>query len=141
MLASHGLKRNKQLRGESTVEKVELLGSQTVETVAMQLSLNPDVDFAEPNFIINKDDFLTSDPKFEEQWGLHNTGQSGGQFGSDINVTTAWQTTTGSPAAVIAVIDSGIDFAHPDLTENRWENSEGVWRAILMAGITLRTTA
>ncbi|HUS09111.1 MAG TPA: S8 family serine peptidase, partial [Pyrinomonadaceae bacterium] len=122
VLTSHGLRRNKQLRGESTVEKVELLGGQTVETVAMQLSLNPEVEFAEPNFLISKDDFDTSDPQFNEQWALRNTGQGGGQFGSDINVTTAWQTTTGSQSAVIAVIDSGIDFAHPDLANNRWEN-------------------
>ena len=65
---------------------------------------------------------VTTDPRFEEQWALRNTGQSGGQFGSDINVANAWQTTTGSPATVIAVIDSGIDFTHPDLIKNRWEN-------------------
>ncbi len=63
-----------------------------------------------------------NDPRFNEQWALSNTGQSGGQFGSDIGVTTAWQTSTGSPATVIAVIDSGIDFTHPDLTNNKWTN-------------------
>ena len=119
---AHGVRRQKQLRGESTVEKLEVLGGQNVETLAMQLSLSPDVEFAEPNFLISKDDFGTSDPQFNDQWALRNTGQGGGQFGSDINVTTAWQTTTGSQSAVIAVIDSGIDFSHPDLANNRWEN-------------------
>ena len=120
--ASHGARRKRQLRGESAVEKLEVLGGQNVETVAQLLSLNPDVEFAEPNFLINKDDLGTSDPRFDEQWALRNTGQGGGQFGSDINVTTAWQTTSGSESTTIAVIDSGVDLTHPDLTNNRWEN-------------------
>ncbi|MGH9931576.1 MAG: S8 family serine peptidase [Pyrinomonadaceae bacterium] len=77
----------------------------------------------EPNFLINKDQLVTSDPQFADQWALRNTGQSGGQFGSDINVTTAWQTTTGSQSTVIAVIDSGVDFTHPDLSDNEWSNA------------------
>lgn len=99
-----------------------MLGGRNVETVVLQLSLNPDVEFVEPNFVINKDQVAASDPRFEEQWALRNTGQGGGQFGSDINVTTAWQTTSGLESTTIAVIDSGIDLTHPDLTNNRWEN-------------------
>src|SRR5258705_8052775 len=122
--AANGTRRKKQLRGESTVEKLEVLGGRNVETVALQLSLNPDVEFVEPNFLINKDQVAASDPRFEEQWALRNTGQGGGQFGSDINVTTAWQTTSGLESTTLAVIDSGIDLTHPDLTNNRWENPD-----------------
>jgi hypothetical protein len=74
VLASHGVRHKKQLRGESAIERLELVEGQNVETLAMQLSLNPDVEFAEANYIISKDEFVTSDPKFEEQWALHNTG-------------------------------------------------------------------
>ena len=122
VLASHGARRKRQLRGESGVEKLEVLGGQNPEMVAQLLRLQPEVEFAEPNFLINKDQLVTSDPQFADQWALRNTGQSGGQFGSDINVTTAWQTTTGSQGTVIAVIDSGIDFTHPDLSDNEWIN-------------------
>lgn len=122
VLASHGLRAKKQLRGESGVQKLEILEGQSPETVAQLLRLQPEVEFAEPNFIIKKDQLLTTDPQFAEQWGLRNTGQNGGQFGSDINVTSAWQTTTGSQSTVIAVIDSGIDFTHPDLHDNEWTN-------------------
>ena len=128
--SSNGTRRKKQLRGESTVEKLEVLGGQNVETVALQLSLNPDIEFAEPNFLINKDQVAASDPRFEEQWALRNIGQGGGQFGSDINVTTAWQTTSGLESTTIAVIDSGIDITHPDLTNNRWENQDPVPKAM-----------
>jgi subtilisin family serine protease len=90
--------------------------------VALQLLSNAQVEFAEPNFLITKDDVVPSDPSFPEQWALRNTGQSGGQFGSDISVTGAWQTTTGSPSTIIALPDSGIDFTHPDLSNNQWTN-------------------
>jgi subtilisin family serine protease len=36
----------------------------------------------------------------------------------------AWQSTTGSAQTVIAIIDSGIDFSHPDLTNNLWANKK-----------------
>jgi subtilisin family serine protease len=120
--ASQGAHRKKRLRGESGFEKLELSGGQDPETVSRRLLLNPAVEFAEPNFLINKDQVTPSDPSFIEQWALRNTGQNGGQFGSDINVTAAWQTGTGSRATVIAVIDSGIDFTHPDLSDNQWTN-------------------
>ncbi len=122
VLATHGARRKTLLRGESGVENLELLGGQSPEMASLQLQLQPEVEFAEPNFLIAKDQMATGDPRFNEQWALRNTGQNGGQFGADINVTTAWQTTTGAPSVVIAVIDSGIDFSHPDLANNRWIN-------------------
>jgi RHS repeat-associated protein len=73
-------------------------------------------------FLNPQNELVPNDSRFAEQWALRNTGQSGGQFGADINVTAAWQTTTGSLSTVIAVIDSGIDFTHPDLANNEWTN-------------------
>ncbi|HVS20987.1 MAG TPA: S8 family peptidase, partial [Pyrinomonadaceae bacterium] len=127
VIASHGAQRKRLLRGESAIEKLELPGADdaTIATAALQLSLNPAVEFAEPNFIIARDQLNASapnDPRFSEQWALSNVGQNGGQYGSDIGVTRAWQTTTGSPGVSIAVIDSGIDFTHPDLINNEWTN-------------------
>jgi RHS repeat-associated protein len=122
VLATHGGRRKKQLRGESSVEKLELVAGQDPETAALQLRLNPEVEFVEPNFLIKRDDVDPSNPSFGEQWALRNNGQDGGQFGSDIHVSSAWQTTTGSQSATIAIIDSGIDFTHPDLANNQWTN-------------------
>jgi len=84
--------------------------------------MNPQVEFAEPNFLIAKDHVIPNDSQFNEQWALRNTGQNGGQYGSDVNATGAWKTTTGSKSTVIAVIDSGIDFTHSDLVNNQWFN-------------------
>ena len=124
LLATHGARRQRALRGESQVELLELAAGHEVLTTALQLRLNPEVEFAEPNFLIEKSDLTPNDPSFNQQWALSNTGQNGGQFGSDIAAPAAWQTTTGSEATVIAVIDSGVDFTHTDLTSNKWTNSQ-----------------
>ncbi len=56
-------------------------------------------------------------------WGLKNTGQDGGTAGADINALAAWQVSTGSAQGpVIAVIDTGIKYDHPDLANNIWTN-------------------
>src|SRR5215217_145087 len=122
IIATHGARRRNELQGESGLERLELTGGRDVKTAVLQLLLNPQVQFAEPNFLIAKEDLTPNDPQFEQQWALRNTGQNGGQYGSDINAGTAWASTTGSNSTVIAVIDSGIDFTHPDLTNNQWSN-------------------
>jgi len=120
--ATHGARKKKALQGESGIEKLELSTGSDPRSVAMQLLLSGQVEFAEPNFVIEKDDVIANDARFGEQWALRNTGQNGGQFGSDVNASGAWKTTTGSKTTVIAVIDSGIDFTHPDLANNQWFN-------------------
>ena len=58
-------------------------------------------------------------------WGLNNTGQDGGKAGADISALDAWKVTTGDNSAngpLIAVIDTGIDYNHPDLKANMWTN-------------------
>ena len=122
ILATHGGRRKKYLRGESGIEKLELSAGRDVKMTALQLSMESQVEFAEPNFLISKDNLTPNDPQFEQQWALRNTGQEGGQFGSDIKATTAWEKTTGASRTVVAVIDSGIDFTHPDVRNNRWTN-------------------
>jgi len=71
-----------------------------------------------------------NDPSFGLQWPLQNTGQTvngaGGIPRADEDVVPAWQTTTGSSSVVIGVIDSGLDYAHPDLAANVWSNPGGI---------------
>ncbi|HYO92834.1 MAG TPA: S8 family serine peptidase [Pyrinomonadaceae bacterium] len=62
----------------------------------------------------------SNDPKLSEQWSLHNEGQRGGKRDSDIRALSAWAKTTGSERVVVAVIDSGVDYTHPDLVNNIW---------------------
>ena len=122
LVAEKGARRAKKLKGNSRVEKLELQRGQDLDTLAAELRLNPAVELVEPNFLISRDQVTPGDPRFAEQWALKNTGATGGQPGADIQAAPAWETITGAPTTVIAVIDSGIDFTHPDLHNNQWTN-------------------
>lgn len=91
------------------------------DTLIKQLTVNPAVAVAEPNYPL-KALATPNDPEFDQLWGLLNTGQEGGTAGVDIKATDAWDISTGSHEIVIGVIDSGMDYNHPDLLDNRWVN-------------------
>ena len=79
------------------------------------------VSYVEPDFVIAPT-AVPNDPSFPTLWGLDNVGQSGGVRNADINAPEAWNTTTGSRNVVVAVIDTGVDYTHPDLAANIWRN-------------------
>ncbi len=80
------------------------------------------IEYAEPNYIVRAA-ATPNDTYFNSLWGLHNTGQTGGTNDADIDAIEAWNLTTGSSNVVIAVIDSGAAYNHPDLQSNIWSNS------------------
>jgi len=82
---------------------------------------HPAIDFIEPNYILQAVDVPT-DPRFNELWGMLNTGQTGGTAGADIDATIAWDVFTGSHDVIVGVIDTGVDYLHPDLAANIWTN-------------------
>lgn len=82
--------------------------------------------WVEPNMVYEPSR-VPNDPQFNQQWWLQNSGQTipgfgRGTPGADIKITGAWDTTIGSRSVVIAVIDSGIDFNHPDMAANIYRN-------------------
>jgi subtilisin family serine protease len=79
---------------------------------------NPAIAYAEPNRIYRITD-LPDDTDFDRQWALHNTGQTGGQPDADIDAPEAWDIETGKPTVLIAVVDTGVDYTHPDLAGGR----------------------
>lgn len=117
-----------------------------------ELNQLPEVVYAEPNYIYKAIGSVSSlrsiltgtihesgsslapaDPLYGKLWGLHNTGsnepdRSGGTSttpgvsGADVDAEKAWSITKGSKNVVIAVIDTGIDYNHPDLQNNLWVN-------------------
>lgn len=82
---------------------------------------NPLVAYAQPDFEIRAQ-AVPNDPSFANQWALRNTGQFNGTAGADIKATEAWNYTTGSGQIIVAVLDSGINYNHPDLAANMWRN-------------------
>ena len=73
---------------------------------------------------------VPNDPRFGEMWGLRNTGQEGGAAGADIKATSAWDVTRGSTKTIVSVMDTGIDYTHPDLYLNIWLNQGEIPPAI-----------
>ena len=95
----------------------------TVQQGIKRFLEQPEVLYAEPNYKV-KAQAIPNDPEFSSQWGLQNTGQDGGAAGADIQAPEAWDLTTGSKDVVIAVIDSGVDYTHPDLVDNIFRNDD-----------------
>lgn len=74
---------------------------------------------------------IFNDPRFNEQWGYINTGNksicNNSYAGGDINVKDVWtQLTTGDPSIIVAVIDEGVKYTHPDLVANMWTNTKEI---------------
>jgi thermitase len=135
-----------------TLSVLKINNDKSLSNVLASLNSNPEIEYAEPNYIYSVDpikenkaitkkllkspftDFTAStpdDPDFGKLWGLRNTGSnepkgSAGVEGADVNVLKAWDITTGSKQVKIAVIDTGVDYTHPDLKGNMWVNKNEI---------------
>lgn len=115
LVARHGLREVKKLRGidASVLEAAQEL--RDVEGAASELRASGLVEYAEPDYLVYATR-LPSDPLFPQLWGLQNVADR------DIDAPEAWDLTTGDPAVVVGVIDTGIAYTHPDLAANMWRN-------------------
>lgn len=102
------------------------------------------VEYAQPDGVISLSDFergaqgpslatsepakiftVPNDPSFNLLWGMNNTGQISasnqtGIAGVDIRAVNAWNISTGSRSVVVGVVDTGVDYTHPELSANMW---------------------
>ncbi len=102
------------------IELWEMDGMSVEEAIAIY-GRDPAVEYIEPNTTVFATETFPNDPSFEQLWGLNNTGQTGGVPDADIDAPEAWDIQTGNDV-VIGVIDSGVDYTHPDLQDNIWTN-------------------
>ena len=105
---------------------VKLPAGQTVEDAIKTFGNANEVLYVQPNYILKALSTFPNDPRGPnpdggQLWGMHNTGQTGGTPGADINAPEAWDIVTDSDI-IVAVIDSGVDYNHPDLAANMWIN-------------------
>jgi subtilisin family serine protease len=94
----------------------------TVQEAVVVLNDVDEILYAEPNYRIRIDATIPNDTRFDELWGMHNTGQSGGVVDADIDAPQAWDIATGNWQVIVAVIDTGVDYNHVDLAGNMWVN-------------------
>jgi len=90
------------------IKKLKIEGD--VLNAVREFSENPNVEYAEPNYLYSLD-YIPNDPSYNEQWAHQN-----------MRSEQAWDIERGDPGVVIAIVDSGVDYNHEDLATNIWAN-------------------
>jgi subtilisin family serine protease len=85
-----------------------------VEAKIALLKQNPGVRYAEPDYLVHAD-LTPNDPLYNKLWGMQR-----------ISANQAWDVSTGSKSVVVGVVDTGVDYTHPDLAGNVWSNPGSV---------------
>ena len=80
-----------------------------------------DIYYIEPIYLLP----ILEDPFYSKQWSLNNTGQNG-ILDVDIDAPEGWTIEKGKKDIIVAVIDTGIDYNHPDLLGNIWRNKKEI---------------
>ena len=100
-------------QGRTIKQKIENLNLAVVEVsngeelaFISRIISSPDVDYAEPNYVVHAT-HTPNDPKWEQQYGPHR-----------IRCPEAWDTNQGSKTVKIAIVDTGIDYNHEDISSN-----------------------
>jgi uncharacterized repeat protein (TIGR01451 family) len=116
----------KEFKLVPNLQRVRLPSGMNLAEAIKLYEKNPTVLYAEPNYIrrATQHALLTpNDAQFSQLWALHNVGQTGGTPDADMDAPEAWELSTGSSSVVVAVIDTGVDYNHPDLSANIWRNT------------------
>lgn len=122
---------NRSFTGDSSLFLIKIPEYIGTDQAISLLRFNPEIEYVERNYALVP--VSIDDQFYDHQWALNNSGQSGGTPDADIDAPEAWALSTGSVDIIVAVIDGGIDYLHPDLAENLWINL-GEWGADGLGG-------
>ncbi len=122
----------KPLMKRANIYLIKMLDLSITESNGLkEIKENPWIQNAQLNHYVNQRQTFPDDPSFTSQWGMHNTGQSGGLEDADIDAPEAWDLTTGGVNAlgdeiVVAIVDGGCMISHNDLDDNIWVNTDEI---------------
>jgi hypothetical protein len=120
-----GAKIEKEFELVPGLQLIRLPATVDVTEAVRLYSQHPSVLYAQPNFLhhtMQEAHLTPNDTSYNQMWALNNTGQTGGTPDADIDAPEAWDLSTGSGSVVVFVIDTGVDYNHPDLIDNLWTN-------------------
>ena len=104
---------------------LDLPAGTTVNDAIDQFDDADAVAYVQPNYIRHVE-ATPDDTLLPQLWAVRNSGQQvdgvTGTADADIDATEAWDTETGSSSTTVAVVDTGLDAAHPDIAANVWTN-------------------
>lgn len=126
----YDLKKQEELQAANgdEVGLLKIEDQQSVDEKIEQLNADSRIEFAQPNYIYHQTAIGTNDTYRDYQWPLDNYGQTVdgvvGANDADIDAPEAWLVSEGSENQVIvAIIDDGVAYNHPDLAANMWDGS------------------
>jgi subtilisin family serine protease len=102
----------RRFKADPRLELVRIPAGENLDSALAYYSTRADVQYAQKNFIYHLLGTTPNDPQFDQQWAL-----------ATVNAPAAWDKTTGSFRVVVAVLDTGVDYVHPDLALNIWTNA------------------
>lgn len=103
---------------------IELTGGEPIPAEVADYRYRPaSIDAVRPKL----EELPFNDPDLRKQWHYYNDGSlPNAAEGADINLFKGWEITTGTPEVIVAVLDMGVQFDHPDLAANMWMNEAEV---------------
>jgi parallel beta-helix repeat protein len=115
--------KNSLVSSLSNVYKFSFSSSADISSIVSDYNSESSVVYAEPNYIYSTSyaqkkitSKFPNDPLFGQQWALNQSSDC------DIDAPEAWSIKTGDPNVVIAIVDTGVDYYHPDLVANIWHD-------------------
>lgn len=95
------------------VQRVRV-GEERIASVTESLKADPAIAFVTRNYYVYPDQLTPNDPEWKKLWGMQKIG-----------MPAAWAKTTGNSNVIVAVLDTGVDYTHPDLAGNLWKTPSG----------------
>ena len=121
--------------------KIEFDEGQSIDEAIAEYGQDTGTEYTEPDYIVSINT-IPDDPLFDEQWSLDNTGQpypgksypirvrddttATGTPDCDIDASAAWDVSQGN-GVIVAVVDTGVDYNHPDIAANMWSGRDGLY--------------
>ncbi len=108
----------RRFRADERLHHVRLPESEDLDAALAYYQARADVEYVQKNLIYHITERVPDDPMFSQQWAWKNPVTPG----ADVRATFAWDKARGQSTVIVASIDTGVDYTHPDLAANMWTN-------------------